>query len=145
MPKKKHSQTIQESSNVKQVDKKTVLKGVTRILALVAVTAVIFCVYRFFMDYYFFNIVLGIYIGLTTALVLAYVIYNRGFSRKGVTADMLPDTWDDEKKLEFIEDGERRLSRSRPLLFLIFAFFFTFVVDILELYALPLIEGIFGA
>ncbi len=139
---KKH--TTGEQPESKKIDSRTAFINLARILALVAVTAMIFCVYRFLMSYYFFEIVLGIYIGIASALVLAYVIYNRGFSRRGVTADMLPDTWSEEKKREFIADGEKRLSRSRPILFLIFAFFFTFVVDILELYALPLIQEMFG-
>ncbi len=129
----------------KPIDKKTLMTGLYRILALIAVTAIIFCLYRFLIGYYFFEITLGIYMGVAAALVLAYVIYNRGFSRRGVTEDMLPDDWDEDKKKEFIEDGERRLKRSRPILFLIFAFFFTFVMDILELYALPIIQEIFGA
>ena len=139
---KKH--TTGEQPESKKIDSRTAFVNLARILALVAVTAMIFCVYRFLMSYYFFEIVLGIYIGIASALVLAYVIYNRGFSRRGLTADMLPDTWSEEKKREFIADGEKRLSRSRPILFLIFAFFFTFVVDILELYALPLIQEMFG-
>ena len=144
MSKRKRRPTTTEHNDARQIDKKTIRIGFVRILALVAVTAMIFCVYRYLLNCYFFEIVLGIYIFIASALVLAYVIYNRGFSRRGITADMLPDSWSDEKKQEFIADGEKRLSRSRPLLFLIFAFFFTFVVDILELFALPMIQEMFN-
>ena len=107
-------------------------------------TATVFVVYRVLMNYRFFNIVLIIYMVLATAGTLFYVIYNRGMSRKGVTADMLPDDWSDEKKREFVEDGEMRLKKTRHLLMLLFAFYFTFVVDIIELVAIPMLSGWFA-
>ena len=64
-------------------------------------------------------------------------------SRLNVTPEMLPDDWSDEQKQEFIEDGKRRLQKSKPLLMLTFAFAFTFCVDIIELVAIPTIKGWF--
>ena len=49
------------------------------------------------------------------------------------------------KKREFIEDGKRRLVRSKPLLILVIAFIFTFALEALELIALPFFAEIFGA
>ena len=143
MSKRIKRQSVEES--VSSTDcKKTAQKNILRLLAIIAVTSVVFCIYRFFINYYFFDKVLIIYMLLATVCIFTYVIYNRGFSRRGVTAEMLPSTMTDEEKAEFIEDAERRLRRSRPLLMLIIAFAFTFVVDILELYALPLLKEIFN-
>ena len=80
---------------------------------------------------------------LAAAAILTYVIYNRGFSRRGLTPEMLPDTMTEEEKTEFIEDGVRRLKKSRPLLIVIFAFAFTFVYDVIELIAVPFFKELF--
>ncbi len=135
---------LRQSDAAEAAAKKRVLYGnLLRLLCLIAVTMAVFCIYRFFIDKYYFNYVLTVYMIIAAVVIFSYVIYNRGFSRKGLTPDMLPDTMSDEEKKEFIEDGERRLVKSRPLLILIFAFAFTFVADIMELYALPLIKDIF--
>ena len=138
---KKHTVPEEQSSSG---NKKLTKDNALRLLALIAVTMLIFCTYRFMLGFYYFEIVLGIYMAVAAAVIFGYVIYNRGFSRRGVTKEMLPDTMTDEEKTEFIEDAERRLRKSRPLLVLIIAFVFTFVVDILELYALPLIQEMLG-
>ena len=83
------------------------------------------------------------YMTVAAAAILTYVIYNRGFSRKGVTEDMLPDSMTSEQKAEFIADGEQRLKKSRPLLIVIFAFAFTFIADVIELIAIPFLGGLF--
>jgi hypothetical protein len=143
MSKNNRRQNNRQRDNVSDKEKKVNARNISKLLVMIAATMIIFGVYRFMITQYYFEIVLGIYIAAATASVLGYVIYNRGFSRRGVTEDMLPDSWSDEEKKEFIEDGERRLVKSRPLLILIFAFAFTFVADIMELYALPLIKDIF--
>ena len=81
-----------------------------------------------------FPIVMFSYMIVLTILVLVYIIYNRGFSRKGVTEDMLPLEWSSEKKREFIESGVRRLQRSKWLLVLIISIFFTFIVEAFVLF-----------
>jgi hypothetical protein len=143
MSKNNRRQNNRQRENVSDKEKKVNARNISKLLVMIAATMIIFGVYRFMITQYYFEIVLGIYIAAATVSVLGYVIYNRGFSRRGVTEDMLPDSWSDEEKKEFIEDGERRLVKSRPLLILIFAFAFTFVADIMELYALPLIKDIF--
>ena len=66
-----------------------------------------------------------------------------GMSRKGITVDMLPDTWSDEEKQSFVDDGRRRLDRSKWMLLFIFALLFVFIADACELFVLPLLEGMF--
>ena len=80
---------------------------------------------------------------IETVFILAYLIYNRGFSRKGVTREMLPAEWSEDKKDEFIHSGEERLKSSRWMLVVILAFLFTFFIEIIELYFLPFLFGLF--
>lgn len=115
-----------------------------RLVSLIVVTMTVFSVYRFFLGRLYFEITLAIYLTVATALILTYVIYNRGLSRRRLSEDMLPKTWSDEEKREFLADGERRLRASRWMLIPIFAFLFTFAFDMLELYVLPVIRGLFS-
>ena len=108
-----------------------------RLLALVGTTVAAVTVYRFLMNTPYFYPTLIAYLALGTVSSLGYVIYNRGFSRRGVTEEMLPADWSDEKKKGFIEDGERRMKRSRWLLIVAFAIFATLAIDLFELYVIP--------
>ena len=119
-------------------------KGFLRLGILVALTAVIFFVYRYFMAKPYFGVALTVYLAVATAALLAYVIYNRGFSRRGVTKDMLPDVWSEEQKDAFLEDAQRRLRRSRPLLIVVAALFFVLLFDAVELFVFPFLRGLLG-
>ncbi len=99
------------------------------ILLLVFNTAVIFCFYRYMLNFRYFEIVLISYMVILAVLVLSYVIYNRGFSRSGVTFEMLPDSMTDEEKTLFIEDAQRRKKKSKWMIAFIFPFVFTFAID----------------
>ena len=66
--------------------------------------------------------------------LVAYVAYNRAFTRKNVTADMLPDDWSDEKKQSYIENGAERMRKSRWMLSIIIPFLVTFIADTLYLF-----------
>ena len=129
-----------EVSEKKPVNKAALLW----LLALVGATVVSLVIYRLLMTGPYFHIALMVYMALGAMTALGYVAYNRGFVRRGVTPDMLPDDWSDEKKNEYIEDGARRMKRSRWLLIVAFALFATLAFDIIELYALPMVEGILG-
>ena len=118
---------------------------IIRLLALIATVAGVYGAYKFFLgafEEYTLHILI-IYSVLATVSTLTYVIYNRGFSRRGLTPEMLPDTMSAEEKQEFIEDGVQRLRRSRPLLMVVLAFAFTCVAELVELIALPFILGVF--
>ena len=99
--------------------------------------------YYFSMNFRFFPIVMFGYMIALAVLAFAYVIYNRAMSRKGITEDMLPVEWDIEKKREFIEDGKRRLDRSRWMLVCIIALIVTFVAEAVTLFLLPLFDAWF--
>lgn len=114
------------------------------LLILLGNTVVIFGIYRVAIYMRYFEIVLIAYMIITAGLAGAYVIYNRGFSRRGITPDMLPDTMTDEEKAEFIGDGERRLKKSKWMLTLIFPFLVTFLYELLELFVFDYIKQLFG-
>ena len=122
---------------------KGISKGVLVLLAIVLVSSVIvYGTYRILIDRFYLSVLIA-YMVIETAFILAYMIYNRGFSRKGVTRDMLPPDWSEEKKDEFIRSGEERLKGSRWMLVIILAFLFTFFAEIVELYFLPFVLGLF--
>lgn len=128
----------EENKNVGKDGKKLAV----RLMILIVVTMAVFAVYRFSMNYPYFQTIMFVYMALATAVILGYVIYNRGFSRRGVTAQMLPDSWSDEEKERFIADGKRRLDASRWMLYPIFAFLFTFAMEIVELIVIPFFKGL---
>ena len=94
--------------------------------------------------YYFFPAVMVVYMAALIALLTAYMIYNRGFSRKGITLDMLPAEWSEEKRRAFIESGEKRFERSKWILVFIIALLFTFLAESVTLFVIPVFKGFFG-
>ncbi len=142
--KRKRKTNTAADEKMSAADKKLIYGNILRTLCLIAVTMCVFCLYRFLPSVTSPKLVLISYMSIATATILAYVIYNRGFSRKGLTPEMLPDTMSAEQKEEFIEDGKRRLRKSRPLLIVVVAFAFTFLVDVIELFGIPFIKDIFG-
>jgi len=80
-----------------------------------------------------------IYLIVGAILGIVYVIYNRGFSAKGVTPEMLPDTMSYEEKLAFIENGKQRLKRSRWMLTLILPIIVTLCIDMIYILLLPML------
>ena len=144
MAKRKKKRTQAEEK--KPIDKRKMYGNILRLLCLVAATMAVFFSYRLLLEFfveYSLYILIG-YTGVATVLIFWYLIYNRGFSRRGVTAEMLPADWSEEQKTEFIEDGERRMLKSRPLLIACVAFAFTFLVDVFELTVIPFILGFFA-
>lgn len=91
--------------------------------------------------YYFFPTVMFVYMAVLAILVFAYIIYNRGFSRKGITVDMLPSEWSEEKKLQFVESGRIRLEKSKWLLIFIISLTFTFLAEAFALFVIPMFRG----
>ena len=76
--------------------------------------------------------------------LIAYVIYNRGFTRKDVTAEMLPDTWSEEKKTEFIEDSQSRYKKSKWMLSVIIPIMVPIALDAIVLFTWPIIQNLLG-
>lgn len=78
--------------------------------------------------------VMGIYMVALAVFSVVYIAYNYAFTRKGLTADMLPDDWSEEKKHEFIQKGKDRAQSSRWMIFIIFPLIVTFIADALYLF-----------
>ena len=121
-------------------------KGISRnaviTLVALAVSAIAaLSVYKLFMSGPYFMTVFFAYIAIATVSIISYVIYNRGFSRKGVTVEMLPKEWSDEEKQKFVDDAKERAAKSRWLLVVIFALAFTFAFDAFEIFVL---DGLLG-
>lgn len=143
---KRKKRTPRPEKERKPVDKRKMYGNILRLLCLVAATMAVFLSYRLLLELfveYSLYILIG-YTGVATVLIFWYLIYNRGFSRKGVTVEMLPADWSEEQKTEFIADGERRMRKSRPLLIACVAFAFTFLWDVIELTVIPFILGFFA-
>ncbi len=116
----------------------------TRYLMLLCVNTVLFfAVYRVLLSYgeltdntFYSFITMVLYTALLLGFVLAYLIYNRFFYRKGLTHEQLPTDWSAEKKVAFLADSARREERSRWMLTVIFPLVVTFFVDAVDLFIL---------
>ena len=86
-----------------------------------------------------------IYVGLGAALLIVYVIYNRGFSLRGVTPDMLPDTLTPEQKQQRLDEAARRLHESRWMLTLIIPLILAVLLDVLYLFFVADLLAALGA
>ena len=128
------NKTLLQSKNG---DKKNLKKKLIYLFSTIGLSA-FFCSFYYCSmmvpNMLFFPIVMFSYMIVLTVLIFVYIIYNRGFSRKGVTEDMLPIEWTYEQKREFIESGERRLQRSKWMLVFIISILFTFIVEAFVLF-----------
>ena len=118
--------------------------GIILLVILIVASVVVFGTYRVLVNYQYFELVLIAYMVIEAAFVFAYLIYNRGLSRRGITSDMLPSEWSDEEKKKFIDDGKERLKKSRWMLVVILAFFFTFAIEAVELIVVPFFAEMLG-
>ena len=118
-------------------------KNRAKILITVALSVVLLVFYRFSLGFDFFPYVMWGYMVASAVLVLVYILYNRGFSRKGVTVDMLPDEWSEERKTEFVVSAKRRMDNSRWMLMFIIGFLVTFMFDAIYLFVVPLFSRLF--
>ncbi len=142
MANKKLKKTSPEEKTPK---KKVSLRPLMLLGALILSYTVVYGTYRILISNADPIPVMIVYMTLSTVLALTYVIYNRGFSRKNVTADMLPKSWSEEQKNEYINDGKIRLKKSKPLLIAVLAFFFTFITEALDLIVFPFVIMILTA
>lgn len=85
------------------------------------------------------------YMAIFGASLVVYIVYNRAFTRKGITIEMLPDVWDAKKKAAYIQDGEERMRKSQWLMYVIIPFLCPIGVDALILFVWdPYLSGIFS-
>lgn len=119
-------------------------KNVITLCVTVVVALLLLAFYYFSMNFEFFRFVMWGYMIALAALVIAYIIYNKGMYLKGVTEEMLPDEMSLEEKRALIDGAKRRLERSKWMIMLIIGFISTFAVEAVLLFVLPWIEGMIG-
>ena len=118
-------------------------------LIITAVNTVLFyAAYVVMMQLPIYGIAFWGYLIVLTGFSFAYVIYNRGFSRHNVTVEMLPNSWSEEQKLDYINDAKIRKEKSMWCLTIFFPLVFTFFMDMAYLfiydpYFAPVIEKLF--
>ena len=81
-----------------------------------------------------FPAIMFVYIGAAAALLVAYLIYNEGFSLRGVTPEMLPDTLSEQQKRDKLDRAKARYEASRWMMTLIIPLIFAVIVDALYLF-----------
>lgn len=105
-----------------------------RIPAVVASSLCLLFIYYTCIGFGWAQPVMIIYMVIPAGLLIAYLIYNRGFVYKDVTADMLPAEWSEEKKTEILESSRTRAERSKWLLAVLIPFVLVLLADALYLY-----------
>ena len=141
--KKKRSVETLEASEV--IKREKFQKNKKYMILLIVNTVVLVSLYMYLVRQPYFMVALWAYLALTVGFSVAYIVYNRAFSRKGVTPEMLPDTMTADEKAEWIADGERRMERSKWMLTVIFPLVLTFFLDTFVLYVIePLFTNIGG-
>lgn len=120
--------------------KKQISKGTKLLALLFLINSILFPVIYFTLANYGFDAILIIYTALAALFALTYVIYNKGFSGKNVTPEMLPDTMTAAEKENFIEDSKKRLTRSRWMLAILFPLVLAIALDIVYLFLFPMIK-----
>ncbi len=110
-------------------------------LMLVANTVILLALYLLFVNINAI-VTLIVFTVIAAGFSFGYVIYNRGFSRKGLTPEMLPSEWSYEKKCAFIEDGKRRIEKSKWMLTIIFPIIVIYAFELFNIYLMPMLENI---
>ena len=113
------------------------------ILPLLLNTVLFYAVYSILCNTPACTVVMWVYFALLVGFAVAYIVYNQGFYRKDLTADMLPDTMSEEEKKAFIDEGIRRGERSKWMITIIFPLVMTFIIDIMILFMIePLLTSL---
>lgn len=89
-------------------------------------------------------IVTGAYWLILAVFAIIYIIYNRAFTRKGITVDMLPDSWSEDKKQDYVNDAKLRLEKSKWMLAVIIPFMITVLLDAVYLFTWPMVQNLFN-
>lgn len=132
--------SLHTTGTPKKSEKKKFNLRLFLISALVFV--IIFTIYRVCIE----NekiIIMWIYLILASCLFITIFILNRGMSSTQITADMLPDEWDDDKKAAYL-DADKRRRIAKHLMIPLIPLIFVFIYEIFELYYLDTILELFS-
>lgn len=122
----------------KKLSRKTLLLGLLFLL-----NSVLFPVLYFTLASKGFDAILIVYTVLAAVIAIVYMIYNKGFSGKNVTPEMLPHAMSEEEKNAFIEDSKKREAGSRWVLTILFPLILSLALDVMYLFLLPMIKDMF--
>lgn len=113
------------------------------IIALIGNFVLFFLLYALGIN--FNALVTFIIYGIVTAgFVFSYLIYNRGLSRLRVTPDMCPPEWPEDKKLEFVADGKRRIEKSKWMLTVIIPLIAIYGYEVVDQFIIPAMKAFFA-
>ena len=113
-------------------------------ILLLVNTVCLFGFYCYFVMARNINWIFWLYYGALAAVALGYILYNRGFSRRGLTLSDLPSDWPHEKKESFLRDRDERLARSKWMLTLLVPLCITVMFDVIYLFYGEMIERVLG-
>ncbi len=105
-----------------------------RLWATVALTFILLFIYYGCIALGLAQAVMIAYFVAFTVLIVTYLVYNRAFVNKGVTVDMLPDDWSEEKKQAFVEGNRVRAEKSRWMVTVMIPFIIVFMCEVLYLF-----------
>ncbi len=108
---------------------------------LLAGNSILFSVAYFALAPYFPIYIVYLAVGAVMAFI--FVIYNRGFVGKDLKPEQMNDAMSLEEKQKFLDDCAARLHRSRWMITVIFPIILAFCLDMMYLFLLPMLEGMF--
>ncbi len=115
-----------------------------KLMTLLLANSIIILTVYFVLNSLEFWPIFFIYMGVAAALVVIYVIYNRGFVYKNATPEMLPETIPYEERVAILEGAKARQDKSRWMLTLILPFLLAFMLDALYLFILSDLFAMLG-
>lgn len=110
-----------------------------KLLCHLAVNSIVLITLYFLLIHLQFYYISIVYLLVGGGFGVAYVIYNRGFSRKGLTPEMLGSSMTEEEKYLYIEDGKQRLKKSRWILTVLIPIIITLGADMIYVFVLPML------
>lgn len=113
------------------------------LLFLLANTLILLVLYFWIPAQFHFAYMPHIYLLAGAVLALYYVIYNRGFTGRNVTPEMLPPTMSPVEKQKFIDESRERMQKSKWVLTVLIPLLIVFFVDMIILFIIPIFtEGL---
>lgn len=114
-----------------------------KLLGAFALFAAFFTVYRFFIEIEWIG-GMWIYLILSCALLVAYVVVNRGFSSEATAPDELPDTMSAVEKTEYLRTEAKRKKAAKIILVFFGAVALTLLVDLTDIYLGDMLRKLLG-
>ncbi len=123
--------------------KKSMPTEARQLVCLFLLNSVLFSILYFVVTAYSAFPIYILYLIALVGVGLAYIIYNRGFIYQNVTPEMIQNGKPYAENQAFLEDCKRRFSASRWMLTVIFPLLLSLCLDIMYLFLLPFLEGLF--